>query len=74
MRLAIAWSAVATALALLLHSMDIPQPAIVLGVILIGFVSSWVRTAPDDGRTGADEHPSHRVVHVPVRGVHFPVA
>ena len=69
LRLAIAWSVMAVGLALALYGIDIPQPAIVLGVIVVGFVSSWVRTAP----THRSHRTTHRVANVPVRGVHFPI-
>ena len=70
-RLAITMSVIAVAVAAILHTLGIAQPVIVLGVIVIGFTTSWVRT----GRIVEHEHlGARRAVTVPVRGVHFPVS
>jgi uncharacterized membrane protein len=78
-RLATTLSVVAVVVAALLHTIGLSQPVIVLGVILVGFTTSWVRTGRvmghDDRRHGHDHRHDHRhghrVVTVPVRGVHF---
>lgn len=67
--LAITLSVVAATIAVILHSMGVlSQPVIVLGVIAVGFATSWVRT----GRIAREA--AHRAVTVPIRGVHFPVS
>lgn len=69
-RLAILLSVVAAATAIAVHSFgDVPETFIVLSVIVVGFVTSWVRT----GRASHGEalaHRHHRVVTVPVHGAH----
>lgn len=73
-RLAITLSVVAAASAAILHPIGIlSQPVIVLGVIVVGFVTSWVRTGQVE-RGVTEPRLAHRVVTVPVRGVHFPVS
>jgi hypothetical protein len=74
MRLAITLSVLAAIAAAILHTMGIlSQPTIVLGVIVVGFVTSWVRTGRVEQSRSA-RHRGHRAVRVPVRGVHFPVS
>ena len=72
--LAITLSVIAATLAVILHTMGVlSQPVIVLGVIAVGFATSWVRTEKiarhDHARQAA-----RRAVTVPVRGIHFPVS
>lgn len=66
-RLAAAWSVLATAIAVMLSAAGLAQSTIVLGVIVVGFALSWVRTGQ-----AARSH-DHRAVTVPVRGTHAPV-
>lgn len=72
-RLAITLSVLAVAVAVLLHTIGLSQPVIVLGVILVGFTTSWVRTGHVAEQHAMLRAPSRRVT-VPVRGVHFPVS
>ena len=73
-QLAITLSVLAAITAATLHSIGIlSQPTIVLGVIVIGFVTSWVRTGRLEQRRTL-EHRAHRHATVPVRGIHFPVS
>lgn len=69
-RLAATWSLLSAAIAAVLHTVDVvSQPVIVLGVIVVGFTTSWVRTGhPDEPAICHDvrRHPAHRVVTVPV--------
>lgn len=67
-RLAITWSVLATAAAIVLHTLgDVSETVIVLSVIVVGFGLSWVRTGHETRR------PSRRVATVPARHGH-PVA
>jgi hypothetical protein len=71
-RLAFTMSVIAAAAAILLHSLGVAsQDVIVLGVIVVAFATSWVRTARQQRSAS---HSPHRVVTVPVRGVHYPVS
>ena len=71
-RLAVTMSVIGAATAALLHTLGVAsQTVIVLGVMVIAFSTSWVRTARVQRSV---ERPSHRVVTVPVRGVHYPVS
>lgn len=73
-RLAITLSVLAAAAAAFLHSIGIlSQPVIVLAVIVVGFVTSWVRTGQVE-RSDLEQRRARGVVRVPVRGVHFPVS
>ena len=73
-RLAITLSVFAAIVAAILHSIGIlSQPTIVLGVIVIGFATSWVRTGRLEQRRTLQHH-AHRHATVPVRGIHFPVS
>ena len=73
-RLAITLSVLAAITAAVLYSAGIlSQPTIVLGVIVVGFVSSWVRSGRLEQRR-VPVHSAHRHATVPVRGVHFPVS
>lgn len=66
-RLAIALSVIATATAIVVRSLgDVSETVIVLGVIVVGFVTSWVRTG-HPARSGVG---SHRVARVPVHHTH----
>jgi hypothetical protein len=70
-------SVIAVAVAAILHTIGIAQPVIVLGVIVIGFATSWVRTGrmvQHAVQHDHEHHGAHRTVTVPVRGVHFPVS
>lgn len=69
-RLAITLSVVGAVAAATLSGV-LSQTSIVLGVIVVGFVTSWVRTGQVHGQRPIGRH--HRVVTVPVRRVHFPV-
>lgn len=73
-RLAITLSVLATAAAIVLHTLgDVSQTAIVLGVIVVGFGTSWVQT----GRLARRRTPAprgHRIVTLQSRGVRFPVS
>lgn len=65
-RLAIVFSTIATAIALGLDAVgDVSPTALVLTVMIVGFVTSWVRT----GRVArsAARASSHRMVVVPLR-------
>jgi uncharacterized membrane protein len=72
-RLAITLSVLAVAGAALLHTIGLSQPVIVLGVILVGFTTSWVRTG-HVVEQHATLQPTRRPATVRVRGVHFPVS
>jgi hypothetical protein len=53
------WSALAAALVVALDSLGAaPRPALILGVILIGFVASWVQTGRV-ARTSGSDHGRH---------------
>lgn len=73
-QLAITLSVFAAITAATLHSIGIlSQPTIVLGVIVIGFATSWVRTGRLEQRQLL-QHQARRHARVPVRGIHFPVS
>jgi hypothetical protein len=67
--LAITVSVMAVAIAAVLSSVGLSQTVIVLGVIVVGFATSWVRT----GQVAQRRSPrgAHRVVTVPVRVAQF---
>jgi hypothetical protein len=63
-RLAIALSTIAAVAAMTVSAVgDVSEAVIVLSVIVIGFVTSWVRT----GHPAPREITTHRVARVPVR-------
>ena len=73
-QLATTLSVLAAITAVTLHSIGIlSQPTIVLGVIVIGFATSWVRTGRLEQRRML-QHQARRPAVVPVRSVHFPVS
>lgn len=66
-RLAIVLSAIAAAVALGLDAVgEVSRPAIVLTVIVVGFVTSWVETGRA-ARSSAEARRHHRVAVVHVR-------
>ena len=73
-QLATTLSVLAAITAVTLHSIGIlSQPTIVLGVIVIGFATSWVRTGRLEHRRTL-QHQARRHASVPVRSVQFPVS
>lgn len=71
-RLAITLSAAACLMAIGLESLGVSQPAIVLTVIVVGFVTSWIRTG--QVVRSFDRPRSHRMVTIPVHDLRHPVA
>ena len=68
-RLAVALSVIAVLTAIALRGL-LPQQAIVLGVIVIGFTTSWVRTGQvARGASSPSHRRSHRMVTVPVHRI-----
>lgn len=67
--LAITVSVVAVAIATALSIIGVSQPVIVLGVIVVGFATSWVRSGQGEPRRTM--RGSHRVARVPVRAVQY---
>lgn len=66
-RLACVLSIIAVAAALGLEAIgEISRPAIVLTVMLVGFVASWVTTGRA-ARSSVQRHRHHRIAVVPVR-------
>lgn len=71
-QLAFTMSVLAAAVAVLLHTLGVAsQSVIVVGVIVVAFSASWVRTSRLQRSMSRS---AHRVVTVPVRGVHYPVS
>jgi len=72
-RLAIMLSVVAVMAATILHTLGLSQPIIVLGTIVVGFTTSWVRTGQVVERRVVSHHPRHHVT-LPARSVQLPVS
>lgn len=71
LRLATMLSVAATLAALGLAAAGVPRSMIVLAVVVVGFVSSWVRTGQVQRSLTVR---SHRIATVPLHGVHHPAA
>jgi hypothetical protein len=71
-RLAIALSVTAGLVALALDAAGVARSTIVLAVIVTGFAASWVRT--EQVARAHRRQRTHRVVSVPLHGVHHSVS
>lgn len=67
-RLAVTASLLAAVTAVALSTAGLPQPVIVLGVMVASFATSWIRTGHDTAP--APVRPVHRTVAVRVRDAH----